>query len=136
MARRPRREGRRRSHRRRTGECLCPRPSSAGASSAVLDSQLQASLQAAGIDVGRADAIGPRLPDHSFFVYSYVRKRAVLSTHIEGPRSSTTDLLMIEWEGKTGIPRHDVTGARLALPEQPDSEPWVARNAGNSPILR
>ena len=84
----------------------------------------------------RADARGPRRPDHSFFVYSYVRKQAVLSTHIEGPQSSIPDLSMIEWEGKAGIPRHDVTGARLALPERPDPEPWEARNAGNSPILR
>ena len=86
VARQPSREGRRRPHRRRTREWLCPRPNSAGASSAVLDSQLQASLEAAGMDIGRADAIGPRWPYHSLFIYSYVRKRAVLSARIERPR--------------------------------------------------
>ena len=43
--------------------------------------------------MGRADAIDPQLPDHSLFIYSHVRKEAVLWSQIEGTQSSLSDLL-------------------------------------------
>ena len=46
--------------------------------------------------LGRLDGIAEVLPDPDFFVYSYIRKEAVLSSQIEGTRSSLVDLLDFE----------------------------------------
>jgi Fic family protein len=48
------------------------------------------------------------LPDLSLFIYTYVRKEAVLSSQIEGTQSSLSDLLMFESEEAPGVPAGDV----------------------------
>ena len=73
-----------------------------------LDGRLQTSLEAAGIAIGRLDTFGTSLPNTSLFIYSYVRKEAVLSSQIEGTQSSLSDLLMFEREAAPGVPLDDV----------------------------
>ena len=73
-----------------------------------LGGRLQTSLEAASIAVGRLDAIGTLLPNPSLFIYSYVRKEAVLSSQIEGTQSSLSDLLMYERGATPGVPLDDV----------------------------
>lgn len=46
--------------------------------------------------LGRLDTVGALLPDPDRFVYSYIRKEAVLSSMIEGTQSSLSDLLQFE----------------------------------------
>ena len=48
------------------------------------------------------------LPDPALFMYSYVRKEAVLSSQIEGTQSSLSDLLRFENEATPGVPLSDV----------------------------
>jgi Fic family protein len=48
------------------------------------------------------------LPDLSLFIYTYVRKEAVLSSQIEGTQSSLSDLLMFENDEAPGVPAGDV----------------------------
>jgi Fic family protein len=62
---------------------------------------LQAILAEANQAVGRLDGMTSALPDLKLFLYSYVRKEAVLSSQIEGTQSSLSDLLLYEWP-----PRH------------------------------
>lgn len=73
-----------------------------------LDGRLQTWLEAASVAIGRLDAIGTSLPNTSLFIYSYVRKEAVLSSQIEGTQSSLSDLLMFEREAAPGVPLDDV----------------------------
>ena len=47
------------------------------------------------------------LPDEEIFLFSYVRKEAVLSSQIEGTQSSLLDLLLFELEEAPGIPLDD-----------------------------
>jgi len=60
------------------------------------------------ISLGRLDAISSLLPDPHLFLYTYVRKEAVLSSQIEGTQSTLTDLLIFERKGAPGVPREDV----------------------------
>jgi Fic family protein len=48
------------------------------------------------------------LPDPGQFLYSYIRKEAVLSSQIEGTQSSLSDLLLFENEQAPGVPLDDV----------------------------
>jgi Fic family protein len=48
------------------------------------------------------------LPDPGQFLYSYIRKEAVLSSQIEGTQSSLCDLLLFENEQAHGVPLDDV----------------------------
>ncbi len=73
----------------------------------ALDGPLQQSLEAAALALGRLDAISTLLPDEEFFLYSYVRKEAVLSSQIEGTQSSLSDLLRFELEEAPGGPATD-----------------------------
>ncbi|MEX2607760.1 MAG: Fic/DOC family N-terminal domain-containing protein, partial [Kiritimatiellia bacterium] len=41
--------------------------------------------------LGRLDSVNTLLPDVSLFLYTYVRKEAVLSSMIEGTQSSLSD---------------------------------------------
>jgi Fic family protein len=59
--------------------------------------------------LGRLDSISTLLPDTGLFLYSYVRKEAVLSSQIEGTQSSLSDLLLFEMEEAPGVPTDDVT---------------------------
>ncbi len=48
-------------------------------------------LERATLAVGRLDSISTLLPDPHLFLYSYVRREAVLSSQIEGTQSSLSD---------------------------------------------
>ena len=50
-------------------------------------------LERATLAVGRLDSVSTLLPDPQLFLYAYVRREAVLSSQIEGTRSSLSDLL-------------------------------------------
>jgi len=59
------------------------------------------------IALGRLDSASMLLPDVSLFLYSYIRKEAVLSSMIEGTRSSISDLLLFEADQQPGVPMDD-----------------------------
>ncbi len=69
-----------------------------------IDGALGTLLDAASTALGRLDGISSLLPDPRLFLYTYVRKEAVLSSQIEGTQSSLSDLL-----------RHEVDGAPTGL---------------------
>jgi Fic family protein len=73
-----------------------------------IDPPLQALLDEANQALGRLDAVSVLLPDPGQFLYSYVRKEAVLSSQIEGTQSSLSDLLLFENEAAPGVPLDDV----------------------------
>jgi Fic family protein len=78
-------------------------------SSKALDvASLQAVLAEANQAVGRLDGMTSALPDLKLFLYSYVRKEAVLSSQIEGTQSSLSDLLLYENAETPGVPLGDV----------------------------
>ena len=66
-------------------------------------------LDQAHLALGRLDSLTTLLPDAAMFLYSYVRKEAVLSSQIEGTQSSLADLLMFEEDAAPGVPIDDVT---------------------------
>lgn len=74
-----------------------------------VDADLRDRLDAALLSLGRLDSVSTLLPDTSFFLYTYVRKEAVLSSQIEGTQSSLSDLLLFEAEAITDVPVDDVT---------------------------
>ncbi len=74
----------------------------------VFAGDLQATLEAALLALGRLDGVSTLLPDKSLFLYAYVRKEAVLSSQIEGTQSSLSDLLLFELEEAPGVPLDDV----------------------------
>jgi len=69
---------------------------------------LREELDQALISLGRLDSVSKLLPDIDLFLYTYVRKEAVLSSQIEGTRSSLSDLLLFELEEVPGVPLDDV----------------------------
>src|SRR5450755_274027 len=69
---------------------------------------LQSILAQANQAVGRLDGMTSAFPDLNLFLYSYVRKEAVLSSQIEGTQSSLTDLLLYENAEIPGVPLDDV----------------------------
>jgi len=69
--------------------------------------KLQAALERAVLALGRLDGITVLLPDPGLFIYTYVRKEAVLSSQIEGTQSSLSDLLLFENEAAPGVPASD-----------------------------
>ncbi len=69
---------------------------------------LQVLLEQANQAVGRLDGLASLLPDLSLFIYTYVRKEAVLSSQIEGTQSSLSDLLLFENDEAPGAPLEDV----------------------------
>src|SRR5437762_250714 len=73
-----------------------------------LDTEIQELIQNAMLALGRLDGLTTVLPDPAIFLYSYVRKEAVLSSQIEGTQSSLSDLLLFEMEGVAGVPLDDV----------------------------
>jgi Fic family protein len=58
--------------------------------------------------LGRLDGITLLLPNPDQFLYSYIRKEAVLSAQIEGTQSSLSELLLFEHEDAPGVPRREV----------------------------
>ena len=75
----------------------------------MIDAPRQRLLERATIALGKLDSITLLLPDPDIFLYTYVRKEAVLSSQIEGTQSSLSDLLAHEAEAATGVPLDDVT---------------------------
>jgi len=73
-----------------------------------LDGPLPALQEQALLALGRLDALSTLLPDTHLFLYSYVRKEAVLSSQIEGTQSSLADLLLFELEQAPSAPVNDV----------------------------
>jgi Fic family protein len=69
---------------------------------------LQAILADANQAVGRLDGMTSAFPDLNLFLFSYVRKEAVLSSQIEGTQSSLSDLLLYENAEIPGVPLDDV----------------------------
>lgn len=47
-------------------------------------------------EVGRMDGISVVIPDKTLFLYSYIRKEALISSQIEGTQSSLADVFLIE----------------------------------------
>ncbi|MGZ5555103.1 MAG: Fic family protein, partial [Candidatus Aminicenantales bacterium] len=73
-----------------------------------VDPALRNDLDQALISLGRLDSVATMLPDIDLFLYTYVRKEAVLSSQIEGTKSSLSDLLLFELEEVPGVPLDDV----------------------------
>ena len=71
--------------------------------------ELQIALERASVALGRLDSVSSLLPDTALFLYTYVRKEAVLSSQIEGTQSSLSDLLLFELDEAPGVPLDDVT---------------------------
>src|SRR4051794_26368197 len=69
---------------------------------------LQALLDEANQALGRLDGVTLLLPDPGQFLYSYIRKEAVLSSQIEGTQSSLSQLLLFENDAAPGVPLDDV----------------------------
>lgn len=83
-------------------KCLPPEPA------LETDEELNDLREKAGMALGRLDGLATTLPDPSIFLYSYVRKEAVLSSQIEGTQSSLSDLLLFEVDAAPGVPVDDV----------------------------
>jgi Fic family protein len=58
--------------------------------------------------LGRLDGLTTLIPNTRLFLYLYVRKEALLSSQIEGTKSSFSDLLLFENEAAPGVPIDDV----------------------------
>ena len=71
-------------------------------------SGLYQNLDRANQALGRLDGLTTLLPDIKLFLYLYVRKEALLSSQIEGTKSSFSDLLLFENEAVPGVPIDDV----------------------------
>jgi len=74
----------------------------------VFQGDLQRTLESAVLSLGRLDGVFSLLPDKALFLYTYVRKEAVLSSQIEGTQSSLSDLLLFELDEAPGVPIDDV----------------------------
>lgn len=74
----------------------------------ALNGALREALDRALLALGRLDSVYSILPDARLFLYTYVRKEAVLSSQIEGTQSSLSDLLLFELDETPGVPLDDV----------------------------
>jgi cell filamentation protein, protein adenylyltransferase len=70
--------------------------------------EMQELLDTAAVALGRLDGVTLLLPNPDQFIYSYIRKEAVLSSQIEGTQSSLSDLLLFEHDVTPGVPIEDV----------------------------
>src|SRR3954454_10353587 len=90
-----------------TGRAFVPLPLPP-APSLQLTGERQGLLERATLALGRLDSIALLLPDPQLFLYTYVRREAVLSSQIEGTQSSLSDLLLFELDETPGVPFDDV----------------------------
>lgn len=74
----------------------------------ALGEDIQELMQQANLALGRLDGITTLFPQLPLFLYSYVRKEALLSSQIEGTQSSFADLLLFENAEAPGVPLDDV----------------------------
>lgn len=72
-----------------------------------IDAATQELLDRANQALGRLDGVTLLLPDPDQFLYTFIRKEAVLSSQIEGTQSSLSDLLLFENDEAPGVPRQD-----------------------------
>ena len=72
-----------------------------------VDVAMQTLLDRANQALGRLDGVTLLLPDPDQFIYTFVRKEAVLSSQIEGTQSSLSDLLLFEHDAAPGLLRED-----------------------------
>ncbi len=72
-----------------------------------IDAAMQGLLDRANQALGRLDGITLLLPDPDQFIYTFVRKEAVLSSQIEGTQSSLSDLLLFEHDAAPGLLHED-----------------------------
>jgi Fic family protein len=72
------------------------------------DSELHDLLEIANRGLGRLDGAMLVAPNPDLFLYTYIRKEAVLSSQIEGTQSSLSDLLLFENAELPGIPVDDL----------------------------
>lgn len=70
--------------------------------------QLAKQLRTAESTLSRLEAAGRMVPYLDWFVYSFVRKEAVISSQIEGTQASLDDLLTVEAEAPTGAAPEDI----------------------------
>ena len=70
----------------------------------LLIEQLYGPLEEATLGIGRLRGVGTVLPDDDLFLYTYVRKEALLSAQIEGTQSSLSELLRHENAALPGAP--------------------------------
>lgn len=96
-----------------------------------LDGELSTLLDAASTAIGRLDGVSRVLPDPHLFLYTYVRKEAVLSSQIEGTQSSLSDLLQHEQDGAPSVPLDDVTEVSCYVATM---QAGLARLAAGEPI--
>ena len=75
----------------------------------AIDLSLERRIEQALLALGRLDSVSVLLPETHLFLYTYVRKEAVLSSQIEGTQSSLSDLLLFEMDEAPGVPVGDVT---------------------------
>lgn len=87
---------------------FCPAPLPPTPPLAV-DPDLRHQLDGALLALGRLDSVSSVLPNTRVFLYTYIRKEAVLSSQIEGTQSSFSDLLTYEASSAPGVPLDDVT---------------------------
>ncbi|MDR1282829.1 MAG: Fic family protein [Opitutaceae bacterium] len=73
------------------------------------DDSLLRLREEATLQLGKLDGVATLLPEPELFLYSYVRREAVLSSQIEGTQSSLSDLLAYENAAAPGVPLDDVT---------------------------
>jgi Fic family protein len=99
--------------------------------SLVIDAVLREEIDQALLALGRLDSVSSLLPDTALFLYTFVRKEAVLSSQIEGTQSSLSDLLLFEIEEAPGVPLDD---AREVSNYVRALEYGVKRMRGNFPI--
>jgi len=90
-------------HSRAGGEevaAFIPRPLPPREPPLVLDGELADRLRRAEAALGRLDLVSVMVPSVSWFLYSFVRKEAVISSQIEGTQATLMDLLNFEAAGK------------------------------------
>ncbi len=73
-----------------------------------IDARRQQLLERATLALGRLDSVMLLLPQPELFLYSYIRREAVLSSQIEGTQSTLGQLLLFELEEAPGVPLDDV----------------------------
>ena len=70
------------------------------------------------------------------FVHVWLRSRGGGPLSANRGVAVVADLLILEREKQPSVPLDDVPESRYILPQRPDSQPWLARKAGNRLLLR
>ena len=92
---------------------------------------LERRLESASLALGRLDSVSDVLAHANNLVYSYVRKESVLSSQIEGIRSSLSDLLFFERGGAVRVSRDDVEEVAACIAA---TDHGLRRLAGGLPL--